>query len=150
LYLAICKEGCQNGTCVNAPGTCKCKGHFGGEICDRCEDGWQGDFCDTGYLNLLLDSLSFLILKNPSAICSSNCENGNCTIPGTCLCYPGWYGVNCSVCKSIFSVLVIMPGMKLQIFIATIPLVSDHLPLFDMSGPDPYGTVPRLANAFHV
>ncbi len=48
---------------MNAPGTCKCKGHFGGEICIRCEDGWQGDFCDTGYYNLLLDSLSFLILK---------------------------------------------------------------------------------------
>jgi len=31
-----------------------------------------------------------------------------------------------------------------SIFIATIPLVLDHLPLYDMSGPDPYGTVPQI------
>ncbi len=40
--------------------------------------------------------------------------------------------------------------MKLQMSIATIPLVSDHLPLSDMSEPDQYGTVLRLTVFFNV
>jgi len=34
-----------------------------------------------------------------------------------------------------------------SIFIAMIPLVSDHLPWSDMSGPVPYGTVPRIISS---
>ncbi len=49
-----------------------------------------------------------------------------------------------------FTVIITVISMKVQIFIATIPLVSDHLPSSDMSGPVPYGTVPRLTDFLRV
>ena len=30
-----------------------------------------------------------------SAICSSSCENGNCSQPGECDCFQGWAGESC-------------------------------------------------------
>ena len=31
-----------------------------------------------------------------AAICSPDCDNGNCTEPGVCSCDEGWNGTTCS------------------------------------------------------
>ncbi len=36
IYPAICRAGCQRGTCVDTPGACFCEQGFSGAVCNNC------------------------------------------------------------------------------------------------------------------
>ena len=47
--LAICKPGCDRGSCF-LPGECNCDGNFSGELCNECAAGWTSADCTQGAL----------------------------------------------------------------------------------------------------
>ncbi len=92
---AICKPGCQRGSCF-VPGECICAPGFTGELCDECSEGWAGDDCSQGHHRCFVSSLSC------PAICSEGCLYGTCAVPGICTCNEGYSGANCTECMLFF------------------------------------------------
>ena len=37
-------------------------------------------------------------ISNSAAVCADNCTHGHCTVPGQCVCHPGWSGSACDQC----------------------------------------------------
>ncbi|XP_078329598.1 uncharacterized protein LOC111116561 [Crassostrea virginica] len=94
---ALCNQHCFPGSFGNECEQ-KCSGHcLENRTCDRidgtcndgCNDGYMGklcnDFCKEGYYG-----------RNCSRVCPSNCKTCKPT-DGTCSCYAGWMGPNCSI-----------------------------------------------------
>jgi hypothetical protein len=71
-FLAICRQGCQHGDCLNQPGQC------------ICHHGWIGDNCEVPKKTLI---------KIPNE--KSRCENGGKYIQSKCQCQPGYQGILC-------------------------------------------------------
>ena len=111
--------------CVTLPG-CK-NGYCEFPLQCICEEGWSGLFCHKrksqlvfsvamqarklliqiqftfiAILSLQMKSnwcrCSIRFLFNSAAICAENCSHGHCTVPGECVCHPGWFGPNCDQC----------------------------------------------------
>jgi hypothetical protein len=47
---AICREGCDHGTC-STPGECDCNSHWTGARCNMCAIGFSGSDCNTGLID---------------------------------------------------------------------------------------------------
>nr|XP_022311625.1 receptor-type tyrosine-protein phosphatase epsilon-like isoform X1 [Crassostrea virginica] len=78
-----CSKNCLNSLiCDHIDGTCSggCQAGFVGKLCNSsCKDGYYGINC--------------------SGVCPSHCRKCNPT-DGTCSCYAGWTGSNCSIACS--------------------------------------------------
>lgn len=72
LSLAICRDNCKNGHCLNQPGQC------------ICNHGWTGDNCE-----VQIKTLSSIPTKK------LRCENGGKYIHSKCECLQGYQGILC-------------------------------------------------------
>nr|XP_022311761.1 receptor-type tyrosine-protein phosphatase epsilon-like [Crassostrea virginica] len=93
---ALCSKKCNSGTygkncikkcsnyCLHKP----CN-HIDGVCTDGCQDGYIENMCNTSCEH---DRYG----KNCSHTCSSNCKTCKNT-DGTCSCFAGWSGPNCSI-----------------------------------------------------
>lgn len=110
--IPICSSKCSyNGTCT-APNKCTC---FRGRMGDNCElDCGCGGYgtckpdqtcqCDAGYtFNSTSKKCEFSCNGQASALCEApnsfscpGCASGTCN-NGSCVCWPGFTGVNCAV-----------------------------------------------------
>nr|XP_022312538.1 multiple epidermal growth factor-like domains protein 10 isoform X2 [Crassostrea virginica] len=94
---ASCSKECSSGT-YGKNCTKKCSeyclhnkscNHIDGACTDGCQDGYKGNIC-----NISCESGRYG--KNCSHTCSKNCKTCKHT-DGTCSCYAGWSGPNCSI-----------------------------------------------------
>lgn len=108
LLVAICNTTCGEGYC-SAPDTCTCHGHWAGEQCDSCAEGWEAFNCST-------------------PICSADCDHGTCTTPGTCTCLPHWTGPTCNLCTSGWNGNDCNTGRRFSSFISSLTRYFSHLP----------------------
>ena len=111
----MCSEYCLHNKPCN---------HIDGACTDGCQNGYIGDICNTCKKIFKFNFLSIFIIytvsfcwnfidmivlacehgrygKNCSHNCSSNCKTCKHT-DGTCSCYAGWSGPNCSIGIYVF------------------------------------------------
>ena len=115
-FVAICIDSCNNEGICTAPDTCTCTPQWSGPTCfDRISSPPFSFFLPLLSLSLSLSLffsffcflfvcvllLFFSYLK--IAVCTPECENGDCTAPDTCTCTSGWTGPTCKICKYLFS-----------------------------------------------
>jgi hypothetical protein len=101
LFLAICRENCQHGHCLNQPDQC------------ICHHGWTGDNCEVPIKRLIQISNEKFRCENGGKSIESKCQcpsdfrgllceericlNGGLSSLGKCICPPDYQGKQCEI-----------------------------------------------------
>lgn len=100
-FIAICKDNCQHGHCLNQPGQC------------ICHHGWTGHNCEIPIKSLMKIIDEKIQCKNGGKYIESKCQcptdfqgslceericlNGGLSTSDKCICPPGYQGKQCEI-----------------------------------------------------